>query len=498
MRIPDSLTSLVDEGIIEGVLRPLMSGKEAQVFLVRAGGENRVAKVYKQAQDRSFKHRAQYTEGRSVRNSRDQRAMNKRTKHGRAQDETAWRSAEVDMIYRLQAAGVRVPIPYNYFDGVLIMELVKDAEGNPAPRLGDLRVDAEGAKKIFDHLLAEVVRMLAAGVVHGDLSDFNVLMGEGGPVIIDFPQSINAAGNQSARRILVRDVENLHRFIAPYFPERQPPPFAQEMWSLYERGELLPDTRLSGRFRSSEKQANMTEVLGLIADANYDERKRREKLNLPVRGLPKSQIVVEQPRPIASDTAYDAEAPLAFPRRLVVHEVQQARPNQKLRPNQNLRPNKSAQPNHGPRGNPHHTPSHRANDPTERGGARPARSQHDGHDGNRPAQLRHDGPSVNRSTRDGAPAGPSPNVVNAAARKHRHRHRKGAEGRPGSPHASSAARPAQHASSAHAAGPPAHRAKPAQGLVTQAHQARPTHAPAADARQGGPRTTHRSPRDPSK
>jgi len=221
-------------------------------------------------------------------------------------------------------------------------------------------------------------------------------------------------------------------------------------------------------------------------------------LNLPVRGLPKSQIVVEQPRPIASDTAYDAEAPLAFPRRLVVHEVQQARPNQKLRPNQNPRPNKSAQPNHGPRGNPHHTPSHRANDPTERGGARPARSQHDGHDGNRPAQLRHDGPSVNRSTRDGAPAGPSPNVVNAAARKHRHRHRKGAEGRPGSPHASSAARPAQHASSAHAAGPPAHRAKPAQGLVTQAHQARPTHAPAADARQGGPRTTHRSPRDPSK
>jgi RIO kinase 1 len=250
MRIPDSLTSLVDEGIIEGVLRPLMSGKEAQVFLVRAGGENRVAKVYKQAQDRTFKHRAQYTEGRTVRNSRDQRAMNKRTKHGRAQDETAWRSAEVDMIYRLQAAGVRVPIPYNYFDGVLIMELVKDAEGNPAPRLGDLRVDAEGAKKIFDHLLAEVVRMLAAGVVHGDLSDFNVLMGADGPVIIDFPQSINAAGNQSARRILVRDVENLHRFIAPYFPERQPPPFAQEMWSLYERGELLPDTRLSARPKS--------------------------------------------------------------------------------------------------------------------------------------------------------------------------------------------------------------------------------------------------------
>jgi RIO kinase 1 len=489
---------LVDEGIIEGVLRPLMSGKEAQVFLVRAGGENRVAKVYKQAQDRTFKHRAQYTEGRTVRNSRDQRAMNKRTKHGRAQDETAWRSAEVDMIYRLQAAGVRVPIPYNYFDGVLIMELVKDAEGNPAPRLGDLRVDAEGAKKIFDHLLAEVVRMLAAGVVHGDLSDFNVLMGADGPVIIDFPQSINAAGNQSARRILVRDVENLHRFIAPYFPERQPPPFAQEMWSLYERGELLPDTRLSGRFRSSEKQANMTEVLGLIADANYDERKRREKLNLPVRGLPKSQVAVEQSKPTASDTASEAKAPVAFPRRLVVHEVQPARPNQKPRPNQNPRPNQRPVPNHGSRGNPHHGPVHRANDPMERGGARPARTQHDGHDGNRPAQPRHDGRSANRPTRDGAQAGPSQNAVNAAARKQRHRHRKGSEGGPGSPHASSAAGPAQHARSAHAAGPPAHRAKLAQGLATPAQQARPTHAPAGEARHAGPHTTHRSPRNPSK
>jgi RIO kinase 1 len=496
MRIPDSLTSLVDEGIIEDVLRPLMSGKEAQVFLVRAGGENRVAKVYKQAQNRSFKHRAQYTEGRTVRNSRDQRAMNTRTKHGRDQDEMAWRSAEVDMIYRLQAAGVRVPIPYNYFDGVLIMELVKDAEGNPAPRLGDLRVDAEGAKKIFDHLLAEVVRMLAAGVVHGDLSDFNVLMGEGGPVIIDFPQSINAAGNQSARRILIRDVENLHRFIAPYFPERQPPPFAQEMWLLYERGELLPDTRLSGHFRSSEKQANMTEVLGLIADANYDERKRREKLNLSVRGLPKNQVVAEQRRPIASDTASDAEAPVASPRRLVVHEVQQVRPNQKPRPNQNPRPNQSPQPKHGPGGNPHHAPAHRANGPMARSGDRPAGPHHDGHGGNRPAQPRHDGPSANRPTRDGAQAGPSQNAVNAAARKQRHRHRKGAEGGPGSPHASSAPRP-QHAKSAHAAGPPAHRAKPAHGLATQAHQARPTQAP-AKARHAEPRTTHRSPRNPSK
>src|SRR5882757_5757107 len=295
MRIPDSLMSLADEGIIEEVLRPLMSGKEAQVFLVRSGGELRVAKVYKQAQDRTFKHRAEYTEGRTVRNSRDQRAMNKRTRHGRAQDETAWRSAEVDMIYRLRAAGVRVPVPHHFVDGVLIMELVADAEGNPAPRLGDVRLEPDAARKIFEHLLAEVIRMLSAGVVHGDLSDFNVLMGRDGPVIIDFPQAVNAAGNQNARKMLLRDVDNLHHFVTPYFPGRQAPPYAQEMWRLYERGELTADTKLRGRFRASEKQASTDDVVLLIADAEQDERRRREKLGLSLRGTSGPRVVV-QPR----------------------------------------------------------------------------------------------------------------------------------------------------------------------------------------------------------
>jgi RIO kinase 1 len=328
MRIPDSLTSLVDEGIIEEVVRPLMSGKEAQVFLVRSGGQLRVAKVYKQAQDRTFKHRAQYTEGRTVRNSRDQRAMNKRTRHGRAQDETAWRSAEVDMIYRLQAAGVRVPVPHHYFDGVLIMELVTDAEGNPAPRLGDVRLSPDAARKTFEHLLSEVVRMLAAGVVHGDLSDFNVLMGTDGPVIIDFPQSVNAAGNQSARKLLLRDVDNLHRFVAPYFPERQPPPYAQEMWHLYERGELTPDARLQGRYRPSGKQANTAEVLELIADAEHDERRRREKVGTSLRGTSNRQVVVEHRRPVDPGNARAAIVPSALQRRPAAPRIEQIRPSQ--------------------------------------------------------------------------------------------------------------------------------------------------------------------------
>ena len=278
MRAPDSLQSLVDEGLIDDVLRPLMSGKEAQVYLVRSDGELRVAKVYKEARDRSFKQRAEYTEGRNVRSSRDQRAMSKRTRHGRARDEAAWRSAEVDMIYRLRAAGVRVPVPHHFVDGVLIMELVTDGDGNPAPRLGDLSLDAASATVVFEHVLGEVVRMLSAGVVHGDLSDFNVLMGTDGPVIIDFPQAVDASSNQNARKLLLRDVDNLHRFIAEYIPGRQPPPFAQEMWQLYERGELTPDAKLRGAYRAPEKRAGTADVLELIADADYDERRRRESL----------------------------------------------------------------------------------------------------------------------------------------------------------------------------------------------------------------------------
>jgi len=275
MRTPEALMSLVDYGIIEEVLRPLMSGKEAQIYLVISGGEQRVAKVYKEAQQRNFKNRAEYTEGRKTRNSRDQRAMGKHSRHGKAQDEAAWRSAEVDAIYRLQAAGVRVPVPYNFLDGVLVMELVKDAEGLPAPRLGDLSFEPGIAKRIFDHLLVEVVRMLCAGVVHGDLSDFNVLMGADGPVVIDFPQAVDPASNMSARKLLIRDVDNLHRFLARFVRGGRPPPFAQEMWDLYQQNLLTPETELKGRHAASERPTNTRDVLALIGEANRDEMRRR-------------------------------------------------------------------------------------------------------------------------------------------------------------------------------------------------------------------------------
>jgi RIO kinase 1 len=284
MRIPSTLTSLAEYGIIEEVLRPLMSGKEAQIFSVRSGGEFRVAKVYKEAQNRSFKNRADYVEGRKVRNTRDQRAMSSGSRHGRAQVEAAWRTTEVDMIYRLRDAGVRVPEPYHFIDGVLVMEMITDEHGEPAPRLGEVQLDREAAQAVFDRLLAEVVRMLAAGVVHGDLSDFNVLLGTDGPVIIDFPQAVDASSNHNARKLLLRDVDNLHRYMARFAPERTPLPYAQEMWALYERGQLTPDTQLTGRYQASEKKVSTEAVLGLIGDATRDERRRREQLGLSMRG----------------------------------------------------------------------------------------------------------------------------------------------------------------------------------------------------------------------
>ena len=302
MRTPEALLSLVDYGIIEEVLRPLMSGKEAQIYLVISGGEQRVAKVYKEAQQRNFKNRAEYTEGRKTRNSRDQRAMGKHSRHGKAQDEAAWRSAEVDAIYRLQAAGVRVPVPYNFIDGVLVMELVKDGDGQPAPRLGDLSFEPAMAKRVFDHLLAEVVRMLCAGVVHGDLSDFNVLMGADGPVVIDFPQAVDPASNQSARKLLIRDVDNLHNFLARFVRGGRPPPFAQEMWDLYQQNLLTPETQLKGRHVASQRPTNTADVLALIGEANRDEQRRRAAAGAatPSRGR-KVEVLITPPRPATRD-----------------------------------------------------------------------------------------------------------------------------------------------------------------------------------------------------
>ena len=287
MRIPESLVTLADYGIIEEVVRPLMSGKEAEVYLVISGGEQRVAKVYKDADHRSFKNRAAYTEGRGVRNTRDQRAISKRSTHGRAQDEAAWRSTEVEMIYRLQAAGVRVPVPYNFIDGVLVMELITDGEGNPAPRLGELHLTSEEATAVYERLVREVVRMLCAGVVHGDLSDFNVLMAADGPVVIDFPQAVDAAHNQNARKLLLRDVGNLHDFLGRFTRHARRLPYAEEMWDLYESNLLTPETALTGHYRPSNKKADTASVLELIEGARYDERKRRERLGL--KGGPSSQ-----------------------------------------------------------------------------------------------------------------------------------------------------------------------------------------------------------------
>jgi RIO kinase 1 len=297
MRIPETLSALEDQGVIERVLRPLMSGKEAQVYLVVCAGTEYVAKVYKQADRRTFKHRATYTEGRKVRNSRDQRAIDKRTQHGKAQDEAAWRSTEVDMIHRLHSAGVRVPVPHNYIDGVLVMELVKDVDGQPAPRLGDLDFTPDEATWIYERLVRDVVRMLCAGVVHGDLSDFNVLLSHDGPVIIDFPQSIDAAKNGSARTLLLRDVENLHRFHQRFVPKARRQPFGEEMWALYENNQLTPETVLRGLWKSERKQANVEGVLQLIGEANEDERRRRAAIG--------QDATRSQPRPRRVEVVVD-------------------------------------------------------------------------------------------------------------------------------------------------------------------------------------------------
>ena len=281
MRTPEALETLVEYGLIEEVLRPLMSGKEAQIYLVISGGERRVAKVYKEAQDRSFKQRAEYTEGRKSRNSRDARAMAKHSRHGKAQDEAAWRSAEVNAIYRLSSAGVRVPTPYHFVDGVLVMELVTDAQGDPAPRLGDLQFEPGGAREVYEHLITQVVRMLCAGVVHGDLSEFNVLMGADGPVIIDFPQAVDPASNASARKLLIRDVDNLHRFVARFVRGGRPLPYAQEMWDLYQANLLTPETPLRGRHAASQRPTNTDDVLAIIGEAERDHRRKQAREQNP-------------------------------------------------------------------------------------------------------------------------------------------------------------------------------------------------------------------------
>jgi RIO kinase 1 len=274
MKAPARLQTLIDEGLVDSVVRQLKSGKEADVFVVRVGDDTRCAKIYKEATNRSFRQAVDYTENRKVKNSRQARAMAKGTRYGRAQQEEAWQSAEVDALYRLAGAGVRVPKPYNFHEGVLLMELVADAAGDAAPRLNDAVISAEQARAHHASLLREVVRMLCAGVVHGDLSEFNILLAEDGPVIIDLPQAVDAAGNNHAPRMLMRDVNNLRNFFGRLAPELLATQYGPEMWDLYSRGVLLPDTPLSGRYERQPGAVDLDSVMREIEDARFEEDAR--------------------------------------------------------------------------------------------------------------------------------------------------------------------------------------------------------------------------------
>ncbi|MDO8449654.1 MAG: PA4780 family RIO1-like protein kinase [Rhodoferax sp.] len=278
MKPPKRLQTLVEEGLIDTVVRQLMSGKEAMVFVVRCGDETRCAKVYKEATNRSFRQAVDYTENRKVKNTRQARAMAKGTRFGREAQEAAWQSAEVDALYRLADAGVRVPKPYNFFEGVLLMELVTDENGDAAPRLNDVAMTAEQARQYHGMLLTEVVRMLCAGVVHGDLSEFNILLAQDGPVIIDLPQAVDAAGNNHAQRMLLRDVANLRNFFGQFAPELLATDFGPEIWDLYQRGVLRPDTVLTGHFEHKKGTVDVGGVLREIDDARAEEAARRLRL----------------------------------------------------------------------------------------------------------------------------------------------------------------------------------------------------------------------------
>jgi RIO kinase 1 len=318
MRVPGRLEPLLDQGVIDEVLRPLMSGKEAEVYLVTSYGEECVAKVYKNAQFRSFQHRAEYIEGRRVRNTREQRAMDKGSRHGRAKTEEAWRSAEADAIFQLHAAGVRVPEPYDFIEGVLVMELVKDEHGEPAPRLVDRRFSAEEATEVFNVVLREVVKMLCAGIVHADLSDFNILMGTDGPVLIDFPQSVDPAHNRSARTLLLRDLKNLTSFLGRFAPKLRHTRYGPEMWDLYERSQLQPDTPLTGRFKSRQKKADVTSMLDEILEMEREAKERREALGLPPPRRARRPTPVLEPaekKPAEKKPAEEKPAPSDAPKK---------------------------------------------------------------------------------------------------------------------------------------------------------------------------------------
>ncbi len=284
MKTPQRIEPLVEDGLVDNVIRQLKSGKEATVYVVQCGDEIRCAKIYKEANQRGFHQAVLYTEGRRIKNSRQARAMEKGSRYGRQEQEIAWQHAEVDALYKLAAAGVRVPHPFGFYEGVLLMELVADENGQPAPRLNDLELTPEQAREFHAFLIRQVVRMLCAGIVHGDLSEFNVLVDSRGPVIIDLPQAVDAAANNNASHMLERDVENLATYFGQFAPELLSTQYGKEIWAIYQHGELLPDTPLTGRFRQIEKKADVRSVMREIdaarddhaAKLRYQQLKREE------------------------------------------------------------------------------------------------------------------------------------------------------------------------------------------------------------------------------
>lgn len=279
MKTPKRLQPLIDEGLVDEVLRPLMSGKEAAVYVVRCGDAIRCAKVYKEASQRSFKKAVQYQEGRKVRSSRRARAMEKGSSFGREQAEESWQNAEVDALYKLSDAGVRVPTPYGCYDGVLLMELIVDEDGDVAPRLNDIQLTAEQARRDHKTMMQDVLRMLAVGLVHGDLSEFNVLQDQQGPVIIDLPQAVDAAANNNAQWMLTRDVDNITQYYAQFAPELASSQYAKEIWALFEAGNLNPETVLTGTFLEEEHEVDLNAVLDEInaAFTEMQDRKARQQ-----------------------------------------------------------------------------------------------------------------------------------------------------------------------------------------------------------------------------
>jgi RIO kinase 1 len=275
MKVPKGLQPLIDDGVIDEVIRSLKSGKEATVYVVRSGAQLRCAKVYRDMAQRSFQRRAQYQEGRKVRGSRETRAMSRSTRFGRREQEHQWKNAEVDALYRLVAADVRVPRPFGYFNDVLLMELVTDAAGNPAPRLGEVALTSDIAREYHGFLMRQIVRMLSLGLIHGDLSEFNVLLAPEGPVIIDLPQVVDASGNNAAFAMLERDVNNIRATLGRFAPELLQTEFAREMWALYEQGELHAGSPLTGVVVREERPADSDSIIQVIEDAREEAIRRR-------------------------------------------------------------------------------------------------------------------------------------------------------------------------------------------------------------------------------